>query len=70
VCLNISTLFPNISKYICRIKLLIFERKYISSIYGPAVDPNGLTRRRSNKEINILRRQRNIVRYIKAQRLA
>jgi hypothetical protein len=34
------------------------------------VDPNGLRRRRTNEEINILLKQRNIVRYIKAQRLA
>jgi hypothetical protein len=35
----------------------------------PAVDPDGL-RRRTNEEINILLKQRNIERYIKAQRLA
>jgi hypothetical protein len=38
-------------------------------MYGPTVDPNGL-RRRTNEEINILFKQRSIVRYIKAQRLA
>jgi hypothetical protein len=50
-------------------KLLIFERKIIRRIYGPTVDPNGL-RRRTNEEINIILKQRNIVRYVKAQRLA
>jgi hypothetical protein len=38
-------------------------------MYGPTVDPNSL-RRRTNEEINILLKRRNIVRYIKAQRLA
>jgi hypothetical protein len=46
-------------------KLLVFERKIIQRIYGPTVDPNGL-RRRTNGEVNILLKQRNIVRYIKA----
>jgi hypothetical protein len=50
--------------------MLIFERKIIRRIYGPTVDPNGLRRRRTNEEINTLLKQRNIVRYIKAQRLA
>jgi hypothetical protein len=48
-------------------KLLVFERKIIQRIYGPTVDPNGLRRRRTNEEINILLKQRNIVSYIKAQ---
>jgi hypothetical protein len=30
-------------------KLLIFEKKIIQRIYGPAVDPNGLRRRRTNE---------------------
>jgi hypothetical protein len=51
-------------------KLLVFERKIIRRIYGPTVNPNGLRRRRTNEEINILLKQRNIVRYIKAQKLA
>jgi hypothetical protein len=51
-------------------KLLIFERKIIRTIYGSTVDPNGLKKRRTNGEINTLLKQRNIVRYIKAQRLA
>jgi hypothetical protein len=51
-------------------KLLVFERKIIRRIYGATVDPNGLRKRRTNEEINILLKQRNIVRHIKAQRLA
>jgi hypothetical protein len=51
-------------------KLLIFERKIIQRSYGPTVDPNGLRRGRTNEEINILLKQRNIVRYVKAQRLS
>jgi hypothetical protein len=50
-------------------KLLVFERKITRRIYGLTVDPNGL-RRRTNEEINILLKQKNIVRYVKAQRLA
>jgi hypothetical protein len=50
-------------------KLLVSERKIIRRIYGPTVDPNGMRRRRTNKEINILLKQRNIARYVKAQRL-
>jgi hypothetical protein len=46
-------------------KLLVFERKIIRRIYGPTVDPNGL-RRRTNKEINILLKQRNIVKVYKS----
>jgi hypothetical protein len=37
---------------------------------GPTADPNGLRKRRTNEEINILLKERNIVRYIRAQRLA
>jgi hypothetical protein len=51
-------------------KLLVFESKIIRRIYGSTVHPNGLRRRRTNEEINILLKQRNIVRYIQAQRLA
>jgi hypothetical protein len=48
-------------------KLLMFERKIIRRICGPTDELNGL-RRRTNKEINILLKQRNIVR--RARRLA
>jgi hypothetical protein len=48
-------------------KLLMFERKIIRRIYGPTVGANGLRRRRTNEEIGTLSKQRNIVRYIKAQ---
>jgi hypothetical protein len=51
-------------------KLLVFERKIIRRICGPTVDPDSLRRRRTNEEINILLKQRNIIRYIKAERLA
>jgi hypothetical protein len=43
--------------------------KIIRKIWGSAVDPNGLRRRRTHEEINTLLKKRNIVRYIKAQRL-
>jgi hypothetical protein len=48
-------------------KLLVLERKIVRRIYVPTVDPNGLRRRRTNEEINILLKPKNIVRYIKAQ---
>jgi hypothetical protein len=51
-------------------KLLIFERKIIRGNCGPTFDLNDLKRRRANEEISILSKQRNMVRYIKAQRLA
>jgi hypothetical protein len=51
-------------------KLLVFERKIIQRICGCSVNPNCLRRRRTNKEIVILLKQRNIIRYIKAERLA
>jgi hypothetical protein len=51
-------------------KLLVFERKIIRRFCGPIFDADGLRRRRTNYEINILLRYRHIVRYIKAERLA
>jgi uncharacterized radical SAM superfamily Fe-S cluster-containing enzyme len=50
-------------------KLLVFQRKITRRIYGLTVDPNVL-RRRTNEEINNLLKQRDIVRYINAQRIA
>jgi hypothetical protein len=50
--------------------LLIFERKITGSVYGPTVETNCIRRRRTNEEIHTLLKQRNIARYIKAQRLA
>jgi hypothetical protein len=38
-------------------KLLVSKMKIIRRIYGPTVDPNGL---KTNEEINILVKQRNV----------
>jgi hypothetical protein len=44
--------------------------KIIRRICGPIFDADGLSRRGTNEEINTLLKQRYIVRYIKAERLA
>jgi hypothetical protein len=49
---------------------VVFTDSIIRRIYGPPVDRSGLRRRRTNEEIKILLKQRNIVRYIKGQTLA
>jgi hypothetical protein len=50
--------------------LQIFEIKIIRRFFGPIFDAEGLRRRRTNYEINILLRYRHIVRYIEAESLA
>jgi hypothetical protein len=50
-------------------KLVICERKIMRMNYGPTVNLNGLRRKRTNEEINILLKQRNIVRCVKSRDL-
>jgi hypothetical protein len=51
-------------------KLKIFERKILRSIYGPVQDTNNEWRVRTNQEVEALIKEKNIVRFIKSQRLA
>jgi hypothetical protein len=50
-------------------KLRVFERKVLRTIYGPTKESNGTWRSKSNNELNRLIGNKNIINYIKAQRL-
>jgi tRNA(Glu) U13 pseudouridine synthase TruD len=50
-------------------KLRIFERKVFRSIYGPTKGKDGTWWIKSNEELNRLAGNKNIINYIKAQRL-
>jgi len=51
-------------------KLRVFERKVLRKIYGPTKEKDGTWRIKSNEELNRLTGNKNIMNYIKAQRLA
>ena len=51
-------------------KLKVFERKVLRRIYGPTKETDGTWRINSNEELNRLTGNKNIINYIKAQRLA
>ena len=51
-------------------KLRVFERKALRRIYGPTKESDGTWRFKSNEELNRLIGNKNIINYIKAQRLA
>ena len=51
-------------------KLRVFERKVLGRIYGPTKESDGTWRIKSNEELNRLIGNKNIINYIKAQRLA
>jgi len=51
-------------------KLRVFERKVLRRIYGPTKEKDGTWRIKSNEELNRLTGNKNILNYIKAQRLA
>ena len=51
-------------------KLRVFERKALRRIYGPTKESDGTWRIKSNEELNRLIGNKNIINYIKAQRLA
>jgi hypothetical protein len=51
-------------------KLKILERKILRSIYGPVQDTSNEWRVRTNREIEALIKEENIVQFIKSQRLA
>jgi hypothetical protein len=51
-------------------KLRLFERKVLRRIYGPTKEKDGTLRIKSNEELNRPTGNKNIINYIKAQRLA
>jgi hypothetical protein len=51
-------------------KLKAFERKVLRRIYGPIKETDGTWRIKLNEELNRLTGNKNIMNYIKAQRLA
>ena len=48
---------------------MIFERKILRKIFGPTKEPNGLWRIKTNEELDELIQRKNIIRFIKSQRL-
>jgi hypothetical protein len=50
-------------------KLMIFERKIMRKIYGPTRKDDGYWRIKNNQEINDILKGRNIIGFIKKQRL-
>jgi len=50
-------------------KLRVFERKALRKIYGRTKEKDGTWRIKSNEELNRLTGNKNIINYIKAQRL-
>ena len=51
-------------------KLMVFERKILRKIFGPTKEREGTWRIKTNDELDILIRHKNIINYIKAQRLS
>jgi hypothetical protein len=51
-------------------ELRVFERKVLRIIYGPTTEKDGMWRIKLNEELNRLTGNKNIINYIKAQRLA
>ena len=51
-------------------KLSLFERKILRKIFGPTREANGMWRIKTNKELDELIKHRNIIHYVKAQRLS
>ena len=53
-----------------KIQIRVFERKVLRRIYGPTKESDGTWRIKSNDELNRLTGNKNIIKFIKAQRLA
>ena len=51
-------------------KLPVFERKIWRKIYGPTKEVNGIWRTKTNKELDEWIKHRNIINYVKDQRLS
>ena len=50
-------------------KLMIFKRKLLRKIFGPTKEENSLWRIKTNEELDELIKRKNIIRFIKSQRL-
>ena len=48
----------------------MFERKILRKIFGPTKEANGISRIKTNKDLDELIKHRNIINYVKAQRLS
>jgi hypothetical protein len=51
-------------------KLMVFERKVLRNIFGHTKERNGTWRIKTNDELDKLIRHKNVINYIKAQRLS
>ena len=51
-------------------KLFVFERKILRKIFGATKEANGIWRIKTNKELDELNKHRNLINYVKAQRLS
>jgi len=51
-------------------KLFVFERRILRKIFGRTKEANGICGIKTNKELDELFKHRNIINYIKAQRLS
>jgi hypothetical protein len=51
-------------------KLMVFERKVLREIFGPTKERDGTWGIKTNDELDKLIRHKNIINYIKAQRLS
>jgi len=51
-------------------KLMVYERKVLRKIFGPTKERDGTWRIKTNDELDKLIRHKNIINYIKAQRLS
>jgi hypothetical protein len=51
-------------------KLMVFERKMLRRILGPTKERDGTWRIKTNYELGELMRHKNIINYMKAQRLS
>jgi len=54
----------------CQKKLWLFERKILREIFGPTKEGKGIWRIKTNKELNELIKHRNVINYVKVQRLS
>jgi hypothetical protein len=48
----------------------VFERRILRKIFGPTKEGSGIWRIKTNVELDELTKQRNIIKYVKAQRLS